>query len=401
MRRFTTLLTVVAASQIGCPVEDMNGGDGGAADADAGVENGDGGAGTGDPCERTNIELLDGFLNVGVAPDGVKYFENQRDENGIYQIHVGIVGDPDSLVCITCEQHPGAPAPGLHKLMVVWHPDSEWLFVGGEIPHVRPPWISVEQDLGLMQSGTNLHMYITRPGTDVWYKLVDFTDQGYTGPAVAPGGQLYWARIVSGNIFEYTFGKWLMERGELVFDASGVPSIQNIVDLTPPDTNWVEPGTVSADGKSLVWTMDTGLAPNKAAGMDQWIQNLETGELTNINNTPKVWDEHGVFSPDGKQVVFMTSLPYPAYDAETALFGIFGLYTDFMLMDTDGSNLRRLTYFHEPGHPESTEEDSVAAVAVFSPDGTELYASQLLTGARFPNQQTWRITFAGACGNQP
>jgi hypothetical protein len=128
-----------------------------------------------------------------------------------------------------------------------WDPSGEWIFVGGEIAHDLPPWISPEQDVGLMQCGCNLDMYATKRDGSVWYKLTDLTGSGYTGPAVTPDNHAYYAQIIDGNIF-------------------------------------------------------------------------------------------------------------------------------------------------------ATAEDSVAAVALFSPDGSELIAAQLLTGATFPNQVTWKIKFAGRCG---
>src|SRR5262249_30219168 len=144
---------------------------------------------------------------------------------------------------------PGGPKPSAHKLMVVWHPSSRWLFVGGEYEHVRPPWISPEQDLGLVQSGLNLDMYVTNPGGTAWPLLVGFAGRGYTGPAVASDGRVYYAEIVDGNILAYTFGKWILKRADFVVGSAGVPSLQNALDVTPPSTNWVEPGNISADGK--------------------------------------------------------------------------------------------------------------------------------------------------------
>src|SRR4029078_4619613 len=135
-----------------------------------------------------------------------------------------------------------------------------------------------------------------------------------------------------------------------------------------------------------------------AGGMDQWLLELATGKLTNLNNSPKVWDEHGIFAPNSKKIVFMSSIPYPSYDATTAAFGIWGFHAEFMMMDLDGTHLTQLTHFGQPSYPESTAEDSGAAVALFSPDRSELIAAQLLTGATFPNQVTWKIKFAGRCG---
>lgn len=345
-----------------------------------------------------SIEKREPPLNLYISPDGTRFVENKKDANGVYQVYVGDMGNQAASACISCAQAPGGPRPGAQKTMIVWHPSSRWLFVGGEIPHVRPPWISPQQDLGLMQSGINLDMYVTRPEGGSWYRLTDFAGSGYVGPAMTADGRAYYTQIVDGNVFAYTFGKWLLKKADFVVDRRGVPSLVNTVDISPDDTNWMEPGNVSPDGRYLLLTLDTGLAPTQAAGMDQWLLELATGRLTNLNKTPKEWDEHGVFAPNSRKIVFMSSHPYPQYDASTALFGIFGLKTEFMLMDVDGSHLVQLTHFGQPGYPESTAETSIAATASFSGDGSQLIAAQLLTGAHFPDQVTWIINFVGRCG---
>ncbi|MFO1220599.1 MAG: hypothetical protein U1E89_19715 [Burkholderiaceae bacterium] len=380
IRRLAALAVVTAASFYGCG--------GGSTDSASA-------AATGACAVRSIEKLVQG--NFYLSPDGSRYAENRPDAGGIYQVYVGTTAS-GSAVCITCAQSPGGPKPGAQKFMVVWHPSGEWLFVGGEIDHVRSPFITAETDLALMQSGINLDMYVTRPDGTAWTKLSDFKDSGYTGPAIAPDGSLYYAQIVDGNVFAYSFGRWVLKRSTFVVDAAGVPSLANTTDLTPPDTHWVEPGNVTPDGKYLVLTLDTGLAPNKASGMDQWLLELATGRFINLTSSPKEWDEHGLFSPNGKKIVFMSSKPYPDYDASTALFGLVGLKAEIMMMDVDGSNLVQLTHFGQTGYPESSP-DSIASLAYFSADGTKLYALQFHTGARFPNQDTWVLTFAGRCGS--
>ena len=51
------------------------------------------------------------------------------------------------------------------------------------------------------------------------------------------------------------------------------------------------------------------------------------------------------------------------------------------MMDPDGSNKRRLTYFNTPGHPESVEPGAVAADFAWSPDGNRL-AAYIITDVR-------------------
>lgn len=43
-------------------------------------------------------------------------------------------------------------------------------------------------------------------------------------------------------------------------------------------------------------------------------------------------------------------------------------------MDADGSNKRRLTWFHEPGHPFYRPGQTHAAVVSWAPDGRRLSA---------------------------
>jgi hypothetical protein len=169
--------------------------------------------------------------------------------------------------------------------------------------------------------------------------------------------------------------------------------------MTPAGANLVEPGNISPDGRYLVFTSDIGLDPSHAAGADQWLLDLQTQALTNLTRSPTEWDEHGMFAPNSKKVVFMSSHPYPDYNALTApLWGLTTLKTEFMLVDIDGTNLRQLTHFNETGYPESTTERTVAAVAQFTPDGSQLIAQQALSGQDFPSVVSWLITFAGRCG---
>lgn len=57
-------------------------------------------------------------------------------------------------------------------------------------------------------------------------------------------------------------------------------------------------------------TADSGF-PNHAnvEGQDQYILDVFSGQITNLTNSPNIWDEHGVFSPDGEKILFMTSYP--------------------------------------------------------------------------------------------
>jgi hypothetical protein len=146
----------------------------------------------------------------------------------------------------------------------------------------------------------------------------------------------------------------------------------NIFDVTPSGAHWVEPGNISPDGRFFTFNSDIGIAD--AEGQDQFVLNLNTGEVTNLTNSPQLWDEHGVFSPDGKKIVWMSSLPYPGN------WHVSNLKTEFFLTNSDGSDIRQPTNFG----------NAIAASLI----GPMMARSSM----RFWCQIGYIIQFAGACG---
>lgn len=328
------------------------------------------------------------------SPDGSRYLVNREDANGISQIYVGQKGH--EAVCISCNDIPGGPAAKRRKMQPHWHPSGRWIVLAVEQENFeRPPFVSDQIIEGWLQSGIWVDIWATAPDGSSWHKIQDFGPanpaNGFTGVAFTPDGrQGVWAQIVDGNVFKYSFGRWELILAEWQ-EVNGVPSFTNIRNITPPDTYWVEPGNFSPNGKDLLLTADQGF-PNHAdvQGQDQYILDIVTGKMTNLTNTPKVWDEHGVFSPDGEKILFMSSWPYRS---ELFASTILGLKTEFMMMDKDGSNLRQITHFNQPGFPEHSTASGVAANGQWSPDGSTISALNLF----FPKYASWEIVFQGKC----
>ena len=348
-----------------------------------------------DPCSiKTLGPSPQGGLTVW-SPDGRQYLVNKKDANGIEQIYVGNKGS--AALCITCTDKLNGPKATKFKMQPHWHPSGRWIILAVEQDSYSKPWFATPQMIeGWLQSGLFTDMYATTPDGSVWHKLEGFESPnvaaGFTGVALTPDGQQgVWAQIVDGNIFAYTFGRWELILADFQ-EVNGVPSFTNLRNITPSDTDWVEPGNFSLNGKDLVLTADRGFPDHsKVEGQDQYVLDIYTGRITNLTKSPAIWDEHGVFSPDGNKILFMSSYPYRSNPwASTTLF----LETEFMMMDKDGSNLRQISHFNQPGFPDFSYGGSVAANAQWSPDGTTLSALSL----RFPNYLSWEITFAGSCG---
>ena len=349
-----------------------------------------------DPCAVNSFRpASQGGITIW-SPDGGRYLVNKEDPSGISQIYVGQKGDAVP-VCISCTDKPNGPTAKKRKMQPHWHPSGRWIVLAAEQEKFDPPLLSTPELIeGWLQSGIWVDMYATTPDGSSWFKLQDFGPSnkadGFTGVAFTPDGRKgVWAQIVDGNIFAYTFGKWELILADFQ-EVNGVPSFTNLRNITPPDTYWVEPGNFSPNGKDLLLTADQGF-PDHAhvEGQDQYILDIVTGQMTNLTRSATIWDEHGVFSPDGQTILFMSSYPFRSDPrASTTLF----LKTEFMLMDKDGSNLRQISHFNQAGFAESGV--GVAAVGVWNPDGTTVSALNLL----FPKYDSWEIKFEGNCGKR-
>ncbi|MBV9746585.1 MAG: PD40 domain-containing protein [Acidobacteriia bacterium] len=348
-------------------------------------------------CKVTSVQKTStNYENAGTSSLG-DVAVTQLDTNGVYQVYIQKHGTT-GFQCITCAAHGGAPGVNLNKPMINWHPSGEWLVVGVEETSHDLSWMPASWQRGFLQSGIWLNIWVTKPDGSQWIQITDFNSagpaNGFVGVSFTPDGKtVVWAEIVNGNIFVNLFGQWKLYMGNFSISSQGVPAFTNIRDITPAGARWIEPGMFAPDGKHILVSSDIGMT--NAAGQDQFALDVTTGQVQNLTNSPTVWDEHGLYSPDGNKIVFMSSYPYRSNPySDSVLF----LQTEFMLMNADGSGLEQLTHFNVPGYAESQPGLTVAAVAGFTADGT-----QLLGAVMGPNFTTtnWIITFAGPCGNRP
>lgn len=346
-----------------------------------------------DPCDSSRVTRLPGPAPMYNA-DSSLYLVSKLDrpgKKGVFQIYIGKRGDKDSvLTCISLNGPNGKKRSfkKLHKLQVMWHPSGDFIICAVEwddYPELH--YTPYKTRLGILACGIWMDIWAVTPDGKTWTKLVK-TVRGFTGPAFTHDGSkcVYAEAKDTGDLRRDKFGCWWLKFAEFQVN-NGVPSITNIKDITPANTNWVEPGNFHPDGKQVLITADCGMSD--ARGQDQFILNVYSGELKNLNNTPTVWDEHGLFSPDGSKIVWMSAYPYRDDPNSSRIISI---KTEFMMMNADGSDQRQLTHFCEKGYPEYGA--GIAAVGWFDPDGTSITCFTLL----FPYYNYFSIDFAGPCG---
>jgi hypothetical protein len=341
-------------------------------------------------CEVKDIQKTSTIAeNMAKSPVSDLVAITQMDANNIHQLYVRS-GNGDAK-CLTCTARPGGPRVDREKMMVSFHPSGQWIAVGIEEDKHENQWLPKSLQRGLLQGGIWLNIWLTTPTGDRWYQMTDFKNSGYVGVAFTPDGKkAVWAEIVDGNILVHLFGVWKLYAADFQISKDGTPSLANRREITPKGAIWLEPGNFAPDNRHMLLSSDIGLRDPQ--GQDQWSLDVETGALKNLTNSPTSWDEHGVYSPSGKKITFMSSYPYRN---EPNAYKTVSLKTEFMLMDADGSQLQQLTHFNMPGYPESQPERTVAAVAQFFGDGSQMFA--FVMGKDF-TKTNWILTFKGRCG---
>jgi Tol biopolymer transport system component len=231
--------------------------------------------------------------------------------------------------------------------------------------------------------------YFANPGAgvnnDVWvmdaegrrfWQLTEVKPR--TGAVLHPhfsrdGSQLFWSQRVS--VRGIGWGVWSLRVADFAI-VDGEPRIRNEKSLQPGQQHKMyESHGFSRDGRSVIFSGN--LEPGQEEiHADIYVLDVAKGALRNLTNTPlDEWDEHAHFSPDGRTIVWMSSKDQPTKLSASKL------KTDFWLMDADGSNKRRLTWFNQPGHPHYIEGGAAAADNAWSPDGTRI-AAYLITDVR-------------------
>ena len=241
--------------------------------------------------------------------------------------------------------------------------------------------------------GFFMNLWATTVDGDKFWKLTNIAhkktllDGKVAQSIVAPhfshdGKTLMWTeRYADGGKFA-GWGFWEVKMADFVV-RDGVPSLKNERSVIRAedvcdDCNYIVSNGFSPDGKKIL--IAGNLDGQHEFGMDNYIYDLETKKLVNLQNTPQFLEEGACWSHDGKYVVYPTNIDSPYkidFDNNDWVRQI--KTREWWIVDvSDGTpkNHRQLTSFNVPGSQEYKDYGQgklvIAAECSFSPDDSKL-----------------------------
>jgi len=310
-------------------------------------------------CEKEPIVLtttVTTFRESGLATDWDRSGSNRiayssKGSDGYYDIYFAMP-DGSNDTCLTCN-HPNLP--NRHVGSASWHPSGDWLMI--EVEKLNHPGSSTDALPGF---GAYTDVYLISSDRQTTHKIID-TPNDYQHGVIASrfspdGTKIVWTyRKTAPNVLwpPETFGFWTIKMADLNWSIDSIPSISNIQTFEPDGSAFYECYGFSPDGTKLILCSSV----NKPSTWDQQIYTIEiaTGAFEAL--TEKDYNEHAFYTPDGNHIVWMTN--------KDAQYG----GTDWWMMNADGSNKHRLTYFNNPDNNQDMGHAVWAGLGSFSPEG--------------------------------
>jgi Tol biopolymer transport system component len=276
---------------------------------------------------------------------------DMRGPGDFFAVYV-MDADGGNVRCLTCG-HP--QLPGRHAGQPAWHPSGRYLAFQAEkashrkvrFKHVLTPGAGVLNDLWLLDLETNAATLLREvedaPGRGTLHAHFS-----------ADGRRLSWSEMQEkGGMAKGTeFGFWALMVADFRADG-GAPRLENVRSYVPGGPAFYENHGFSPDGSRLIFS--SNFEANKRLEAHIYVMELAMQRLTRL--TTDAYNEHALFSPDGRAIAWMST-------AGNRRGG-----TDYWLMDADGSNKRRLTWFNRKGSPHYAGRKVVVADLSWRPDG--------------------------------
>jgi Tol biopolymer transport system component len=268
--------------------------------------------------------------------------------------------------------HNKIACPQKHNGNPVWHPSGEYIVFTAENEDTPE-----EDDIWAIPGrGINCNLWAMTADGEKFFQLTDYPHSapeiGVIHPQFSRDGQkLFWAeRRYYGNSFG---GGWILKLADFIINDKG-PGLKNIINIIPGQWNcFYESHDFSYDDK---WSLFSGnlLFEQLPVGLDIYEHNINGKELRRLTESDDDWDEHAHYSPDNTKIAWMSSSGFLIEWGDiTGINWSKYLVTELWLMNYDGSQKQRITFFNEPGYPEYMGgRRIIVSDSSWGPDGNKI-----------------------------
>jgi Tol biopolymer transport system component len=311
----------------------------------------------GNPYSTASYSVSTAGYTFGQAPvfmpDGQVVFGKDFGTGKGTQVYVANLNGT-GLKCLTCE------LPGPNNVPAV-RPQGDWIlfhsWMGHHITLGSPGYGGLGSALWIMRpNGSDVtELTETQPGFGADEGYDDY--HAYWSPN---GKEVVWTHLNWNFIDGKGQGKWDIEVADFDVSASGRPELTNVRVVRPANGSWYETQWWAPDGSGFLYTQTAGTAMDTELFFCRLsATGCQVTQLTDV----AAWNEQAIFTPDGKDVIFMSSRDHPGF------FNTFVALAQDADLTTDEDYLLTLPIF------EAAYEQPIAQEA------TDLYELDLATGS--------------------
>jgi len=313
--------------------------------------------------KESNIKKFSVLFNSGgrvfwVESEKLIYFD-KKGRDGYVDVYVANE-DGSNEKCLTCDksgiyqENNGFPQV---------HPNNKYILFQSENTNLKkiPSFPKIQKFVGNPGVGINNDLWIMDKKAEKFWKLTNVSDlHGTLHPYFSEDGRkLVWSELrepISG------VGNWVVKVGDFEI-INDTPKLSNIKTIDILGEGLYETQTFTRDGKKVF----VSFAPKGTYyyEMEEYLIDINTLESIKLTNN-NAWDEQAKITVDGK-IIYVSS-------EENSRPNVKGLQDvintppeiDFWIMDIDGSNKKRLTYFNDLNSIDYIKSDGGIGIGEFA-----------------------------------